>query len=379
MPDSPYFNPVVWESREFYRDAAPAAISAVERIIQAGILSNGSEVAAFEQEVASFVNTNYGIAVSSCTVGLTLAVKLLAPRKRVLVPSFTFCATALSVLWNESQIVFGKIDPETFNLDFEWAKKMVANHHVDAILFLATAGSVAGLVQFQDLADFYGIPLIIDAAGALGSHDGSSLLSSKANIVSVVSFASKKPLPIGEGGMLLTNNSDIADALRRLRVYGSIDGYYCVETGLNGRMSEINAAIGREFLKHLPEVLQKRRIVAMRIAKESQSIVRWQRVDYAQQSSYADLLCVVDRLLRPILLASFNQAGIEAVPFYDPPVARHPAFRFSQLISLCAEVSEQLEDLAGTTFAFRPTSSYTDAHAKQIIGLLKSLTPNAQR
>jgi dTDP-4-amino-4,6-dideoxygalactose transaminase len=358
--------------REFYYDELPSISEAVHRVLRRADLSNGQEVAAFENECASLMRNDHGIATSSCTVGLTLAIKLLAPRARVAIPWFSFCATVLPIIWNQGIAVFGKIDERTWNLDFEWTKEALESERADAVLFLATAGNVSGLSAFEDLASFFRVPLIVDAAGALGSYDNvpPAERAMKATSVQVVSFASKKPLPIGEGGMIFTNSKDIADGLRRLRQYGSNDGYYCREVGFNGRMSEISAVIGRTFIRAFPKTLEKRRLIARSITEQTQGSMRWQQVEQASQSSYADVLGLVDADIRPLLIDSFRHIGIEAVPFYDPSVALHPAFASSGS-TIEPDVHKQLSDFAGRTFAFRPVSNLTPEHTQAIIDALR--------
>jgi dTDP-4-amino-4,6-dideoxygalactose transaminase len=247
---------------------------AVARVLRSGWLAQGPEVEAFEEEFARAVGARHGVAVSSATAALELALTLLGigPGDEVIVPSLSFIATANSVHRTGARVVFADVDPEFGNLTAD----SIAARFTDrtaAVIVVHQGGVPAPLHDIEPLCAVRGVPVIEDAACAAGArfHDRPVGASST---LAAWSFHPRKILTTGEGGMLTTESDDFARRARRLREHGAslsaaqrhnsstaaFEQY--VEPGFNMRMTDVQAAIGRVQLARLDEVVDERRMIA---------------------------------------------------------------------------------------------------------------------
>ncbi|WP_137153710.1 aminotransferase class I/II-fold pyridoxal phosphate-dependent enzyme [Rhizobium sp. FKL33] len=356
-----------WDYREYYRDWQVDVVESIALALQEPVMSIGPRVEQFEESCAAFMGGSYAVAFSSCTTGLVLSVAAAAKEGVVLMPSLSFVATVLCGIWNSLPVEFLKVDEGTLNLSPSALIERLKEGAVGAVVFVAVAGSLAGLDEIHAIANAHGIPVIVDGAGSLGST-----ISGKAAVefcdVIVVSFASKKILPIGEGGMAFTRHANVADALRTLRRYGSTDGYTAVSRGLNGRMSEVHAAIGLAQLPGLPGVLRRRRdfVRELRQATPEGRGFRWQRTGQPSANSFTDLVGVIE-FGRNDVVAELRGMGLDAFQYYDPPAPLHPAYSGKGFLPLGLDEMRQVDDLPGKLFAFRPVSSFDVKHV-QVVG-----------
>jgi dTDP-4-amino-4,6-dideoxygalactose transaminase len=254
------------------------ARNAVDRVLASGWVTTGQEVAAFEEEFADFVRARHAVAVSSCTAALELSIRglRLRPGAKVLVPAVTFCSAAHSVLHAGAQPVLVDVDPATQQVTEETAARAAhAAGGVDAMMVLHFAGAP---VPVADLASAVGLPLdrvVEDGAHGLGTWVHGRPVGGLSRATSF-SFYATKNLPIGEGGMLTTDDDALAAYARRARLHGmSRDAWarytpgsnwrYSVELdGLKANMTDVQAAIGRMQLRHLPDWQLRRRAIARR-------------------------------------------------------------------------------------------------------------------
>jgi dTDP-4-amino-4,6-dideoxygalactose transaminase len=254
-------------------------LDAVRRVIFSGWIAQGPEVAAFEHEFADYVNAPYACAVSSCTTALHLA--LLAAGvglgDEVITVSHSCIATANTIRYCGAIPVFVDVSPDTFNVDPNLIEAAIGPLTA-AILCVHQMGMPCDLARIGRIADNYSIPLIEDAACAIGSEirrDGSwERIGKPHGDAACFSFDSRKILSTGDGGMITTIHKEW-DALFRLwRQHGMsvsepignelhpmfFESY--PELGFNYRMTDVQAAIGREQLKRLPEIVERRRDMA---------------------------------------------------------------------------------------------------------------------
>jgi len=227
---------------------------AAERVVLSGRLAQGDEVRSFEREVAAFAGRAHGVAVSSGTVALSLALRALnvRPGDQVMAPSYV-CTALLHAIWAAGATpVLCDIDPETRNLDvddlvrrLDPACRAVIAPHMFGLPVAALGGVPAEVPVVEDCA----MSLGAEGVGAQGA-------------ISVCSFYATKVLTSGgEGGMVLTNSVELADAVRGLREY---DGLPAAFPRLNCKMTDLGAAIGRVQLRRLPEFVSRRREIASR-------------------------------------------------------------------------------------------------------------------
>jgi len=236
-------------------------LTAVQDIMESGMIADGPEVRSFEAEFADFCGTDQAVATTNGTTALHTALKSvgIGNDDRVLTTPFSFVASANAIRFVGAEPVFGDIDPETYNLDPETTKDILEKQDIDAILAVHLYGLPANLNLLVDLADDYDIPLIEDAAQAHGAKVGGKRVGSIGD-VGCFSFYPTKNMTTAEGGMITTDSKSVADKAEVFINHGrSETGYEHVELGHNFRMTSIAAAIGRIQLERLPDLIEKRR------------------------------------------------------------------------------------------------------------------------
>jgi perosamine synthetase len=256
-------------------------VAAAARAIRSGWVTQGPEVAAFEHEFADFVGSRYACAVSSCTTALHLALLAVGvrPGDEVITVSHSFIATANSIRYCGATPVFVDIDPATFNIDPRKVEAAIGER-ARAILCVHQMGMPCDLSTILPIADKHRIPVVEDAACAIGSEilwQGQwEKVGKPHGDVACFSFHPRKLLTTGDGGTLTTNDAETDRKFRLWRQHGMsvpdtvrhssrevvFESY--PELGFNYRMTDIQAAIGREQLKRLPEAIAERRALADR-------------------------------------------------------------------------------------------------------------------
>ncbi len=256
-----------------------AEADAARRVILSGWITQGPEVAAFEQEFAAAVGARHACAVSNCTTGLHLALLVagVKPGDEVITVSHSYIATANSVRYCGATPVFVDIDPATYNIDPALIEPAITPH-TKAILVVHQIGMPCDLQRIVPLARQRGLPLIEDAACAIGSEilwDGEwQKIGRPHGDVACFSFHPRKVVSTGDGGMITTRHAEWDKQFRLLRQHamsvpdtvrhGSaqviFESYPTV--GYNYRMTDIQAAVGREQLRRLPDLVRVRRTLA---------------------------------------------------------------------------------------------------------------------
>jgi perosamine synthetase len=250
---------------------------AVVEALRSGWVSQGPRVAEFERQFAQYVGAPEAVAVSSCTTALHLALVAagIRPGDEVLCPSLSFIATANAIVYAGAKPVFVDIDPFTFNLDPHRIENAITGR-TKAILVVHQIGLPCALNEISEIAARHGLAVVEDAACAIGSEYDGRLIGRPDSLIACFSFHPRKILTTGEGGMITTSDRDIAARLRRMRqhamnvsdlarhsantvVFESYD-----EIGYNYRMTDLQAALGLVQLERLPEMLERRRSLAMR-------------------------------------------------------------------------------------------------------------------
>lgn len=252
-----------------------AEARAVADVLKSGWVSQGPRVAEFESLIAARVGAAHGVATTSCTTALHLALVAsgIGAGDEVICPSYSFIATANAVRYAGATPVFADIDAGTWNLDPADVAKRVSSK-TKAVLAVHQVGLAADLDALKAAVP-KSVPIVEDAACAIGSLYKGRPVGSSGNI-SCLSFHPRKTISLGEGGMVLTDDQHVADRCRRLRSHGAsvsdFDRHRAQglvyeeyrELGYNYRMTDIQAAIGIEQVKRLDSLLARRRAVAAR-------------------------------------------------------------------------------------------------------------------
>ena len=235
-----------------------AEIRSVKRVLKSGNLAQGKRVSQFENEFSRFVGDRPSVAVNSGTSGLHLALLSLGigSGDEVIVPSFTFAASANSICLTGAKPVFVDVDPNTYNIDPDCILNAVTPR-TKAIMVVHLYGNPANMFQIKKIANDHGLMIIEDAAQAhLASIDGEPV--GTFGDAAIFSFYPTKNMTTGEGGMIVLKDSSSERTCRLLRNQGMIERYQNELVGFNLRMTEISAAIGIEQLKRLEEWTEKR-------------------------------------------------------------------------------------------------------------------------
>ena len=253
-------------------------VEAVAAVIRSGWVAQGPKVAEFEQAFASRVADAHGVAVSSCTTGLHLALVALGlgPGDEVVVPSLSFIATTNVVRYVGATPVFADVDGRTLNLTPETVARALTPR-TKAVIVVHQAGMPADLDAIRDVCDASDQPIHVveDAACAIGSTYRGAPVGAGSHLA-VYSFHPRKILTTGEGGMIVTADAELGERLRRLREHGmdtsatlrhdgrSVRIEHYLEPGFNYRMTDMQAAMGLVQLDRLDEVIEARRHRARR-------------------------------------------------------------------------------------------------------------------
>jgi perosamine synthetase len=247
-------------------DVGEAEIAAVTAVLRTPQLSMGSELKAFEAELARYHSMPDAVVVSSGTAALHLALLTLGigPGHEVILPSFAFLAVANVVHHVGASPVFGEIDPITLNLDPEEMERVITPR-TRAILVVHTFGIPADMEALRAVADRHGLVLIEDACEAIGAELDGRRVGGFGDLA-VLGFYPNKQITTGEGGAVLVRTEAHAAIIRRLRNQGR-DGQGWLdqhEIGYNYRLSELECALGRVQLGRIAEILEMRRAAAER-------------------------------------------------------------------------------------------------------------------
>jgi dTDP-4-amino-4,6-dideoxygalactose transaminase len=248
---------------------------AVLEVLRSGWITQGPRVGEFESAFSAYIGCRHAVAVSSCTTALQLALLAqgIGPGDEVICPSLSFIATANSIASTGATPIFCDIDLATYNLDPELVEGHITNR-TRAILVVHQVGLPAEMNALSRVAGHYGIPIIEDAACAIGSSYEGNLIGRPIGRMACFSFHPRKILTTGEGGMITTNELELAGRLRRLRQHAmslsdvarhntrTIATETYDEVGYNYRMTDMQAAIGLVQLARLPDFLQRRRALA---------------------------------------------------------------------------------------------------------------------
>jgi perosamine synthetase len=258
-----------------------AEAEAVRRPLLSGWVTQGPELEAFEREFAALVGAQHACAVSSCTTALHLALMAVGvePGSEVITVSHSFIATANSVRYCGGKPVFVDIQPDTFNIDPALIEEKI-NPRTRAILCVHQMGLPCDLKQILGIARRHKLPVVEDAACAIGSEilwEGAwEKIGKPHGDIACFSFHPRKLLTTGDGGMITTSNPDwhtqfrlwrqhsmsVPDTARHKAKEVILESYLTL--GFNYRMTDIQAAIGREQLKRLPAIIERRRYLARR-------------------------------------------------------------------------------------------------------------------
>jgi len=273
------------------------------------------------------------VAVSSCTAGLMLVLRASELSGDVVVPSFTFAATAHAVRWNGLRPVFADVDARTLTLSPAAVERAIGMH-TSAILATHVYGTPCDVEGLHRVAARNGLRLLFDAAHAFGSTRRGIRVGGFGD-AEVFSLSPTKVVVAAEGGLIATNDDLLAERCRIGRDYGNPGDYDCRFVGLNARMSELHAATALASLEDLDERLDERRRLAAAYTSALANIpgIRIPEVHSGDLSTYKDFTILIDPdefgVGAAAVAGLLREEGIETRRYYSPPVHEMVAYRTS--------------------------------------------------
>jgi len=310
-------------------------IEAVVKVLESGILTHGlgagPMVTKFEKEFAKFVGAKHAIAVNTGTAALHLALSSanIKTGDEVILPSFTFVATAEVVVLAGAKPVFVDIDPETYNISPDKIEKCITNK-TKAVMPVHLYGLPANMQPIKEIAEKHGLIIIEDAAQAHGASYKEKQLGTFAD-AACWSFYASKNMTTGEGGMVTTNDDELAEKMRFMRSHGEKEKYKSIMLGHNYHMPEIQAAMGSVQLEKLPRFLAKRRENAEKLTenlKDAEKLELPKEPDGYQHSWYLYTIRLknAEKQQRNRILEKLRQKGIDAQVYYKCPIHLMPYY-----------------------------------------------------
>lgn len=280
----------------------------------------GPQVSACEEEIAAYSGCRFGVGVSSGTDALLCGMMALGigPGDEVIVPSFTFFATAGCVSRLRAKPVFVDVDPVTFNTTAALIEPAITDR-TKLIIPVHLFGQCAEMGPIMELADRRGIAVMEDAAQTIGGTHNGRQACSMGRLGTLSFFPSKNLGGFGDGGMIATNDEALADRCRMMRNHGARPKYYHKHIGGNFRLDALQAAVVRVKLRHLPAWSKKRAENAARYDKLfAGSIVRTPRIAAGNVSIYNQYVISVPR--RDELRTHLGDKGIGCEVYYPVPL-----------------------------------------------------------
>ena len=286
-------NPSFDHSRGFIPFSRPSLgaeeEAAVLEVLRSGWLTTAEKALRFEAEFASYVGAEHAVAINSGTAGLQLALEAIGvgPGDRVVTTPYTFTATAEVIRYLGADPVFVDIEPDSYNIDPERVAEVLDDERVKCVIPVHLGGDLCRMDRLLELTQKRGIPIIEDAAHAFPSRAKWGYAGT-AGVAGMYSFYANKTITTGEGGMIVTNDNDLAQRIRIMRLHGidraiwdrytsaeAVAGvqpweYDVIAPGFKYNMPDTAAAIGLVQLKKAEEFLEKRRAIALRYIRELQ-------------------------------------------------------------------------------------------------------------
>lgn len=291
------------------------------------LTNNGPLVQELESKIASLHGVKHCVAMSNGTIALEIAIRALGMSGEVIVPSYTFVATAHALFWQGITPVFADIDPTTHNLDPSAVQRMITPR-TTGIIGVHLWGRPAPVQALQRIADENGLQLMYDSAHAFScSVDGTSI--GGFGRCEVLSFHATKVYNTFEGGAVLTNEDDLAETMRLMRNFGFAGFDNVIHPGTNGKMPEINAAMGLVNLRSLSDFIAKNQRNYEHYTRllSPNDDIRLVRFDAENNPNYQYVVVEVDPSIRDRVVSGLNAQNILARKYFWPGAHRMKPYR----------------------------------------------------
>lgn len=303
----------------------------LEQIWASKVLTNGGPFhRQLEVELANFLGVPHISLLTNATVALVTALQAMRISGEVITTPYSFVATAHSLLWNGIKPVFVDIDPQTYNIDPDKIESAITPN-TTAIMPVHCYGRPCDTEAIQRIADNYNLRVIYDAAHAFGvQHQGQSVLN--AGDLSILSFHATKVFNTFEGGAIICQDLRTKQHIDHLKNFGFVNEVTVAASGINGKMSEFNAALGLLQLKHMPKVLDRRAHIDA-LYRERLAVIdgietpSWPEQDRVNWSYFPIRVKPHFGLSRDALYEALKQQGISGRRYFYPLISEFPMYR----------------------------------------------------
>ncbi|WP_020592914.1 DegT/DnrJ/EryC1/StrS family aminotransferase [Kiloniella laminariae] len=325
--------------------------AAIQKVIHHGQFIMGPEVREFEIALEKYTGAHYAISCANGTDALSLALMAMdiRPNDVIFVPAFTFAATAEAVALLGAVPYFVDVDEKSFLLDQTSLKRSILDAQTRGlrprgIIAVDLFGSVPDYETIQIIAKENNLFVIADAAQSIGGARGSKQVGTMADITTTSFFPSKPLGAYGDGGAVLTDNAEIAESIKSLRIHGKGKNKYDnIRIGMNSRLDTLQAAILIEKLKILPEEIEARQKISDYYSERLPKPIKKQDIPITIKSAWAQYtICstnrdrIRDRLLRK---------GVPTAVYYPTPLNKLQAYRDYPIDPLGLYISQKLSHL----------------------------------
>ena len=297
----------------------------IKKVLEHGRYILGPEVQELEESLADFVDVKHCIGVSSGTDALLIALMALEiqPGDEVVTSAFSFIATAEVIALLGAKPVFVDINPRTYNIDFDNLNDAITEN-TKAIIPVSLYGQCADFDEINKIANEYSIPVIEDAAQSFGATYKEKKSCSLSRI-GVTSFFPSKPLGCyGDAGAIFTDDDELANIIKQIRMHGEDRRYHHVRIGVNGRLDTLQAAVLLAKLKIFPEEIEVKNQIAKRYDELLSNTVEIPYIEPHNKSVYAQYTIKVGN--RDVLVSEMQEKNLPTAIHYPMPLSDQPIF-----------------------------------------------------
>jgi dTDP-4-amino-4,6-dideoxygalactose transaminase len=315
-----------------YNELRSEIDAAIKRVMESQQFILGTEVQALEQEIAAYSNTRHAIGCASGSDALLLSLMALdiKPDDEVITTPYTFFATAGSIARLGAKPIFVDIEPDTFNIDISKVEAAITSR-TRAIIPVHLFGQCVDMNALIELANYHHIPIIEDAAQAIGSEDKGRRAGSIGLMGCLSFFPTKNLGGAGDGGMIVTSDDELAARLRILRIHGGATEYHYKFLGINSRLDALQAAILRVKLPHLDNWTNRRIENALTynrlFAELNLSNIRLPTIREGTRHIFNQYVVRVSER-RDDLLNYLRQNGVDVKIYYPVPLHLQECFHY---------------------------------------------------
>jgi dTDP-4-amino-4,6-dideoxygalactose transaminase len=302
----------------------------IEDILNSRMITNSKFVSQLENEVSDFLKVKNVIALSNCTTGLMLLLNALEMKGEIITPSFSFSATCLSIIWAGAKPILVDCHPTKWTIDPESIKEKI-NSKTSGIIATHIFGNPCDIQTLEEICQDHKIKLIFDSAHGAGAIYHDKRIGNFGNGESF-SMSPTKVLTAGEGGLVTTNDDDLARKIKIGRNYANPGDYNTEYIGLSGRLAEFNAILALYSLKILEKNVKNRQTLVKEYKNNLDSIpgIRFQSIEKESLSSYKDFSILINEnkfgVSRDKLYIALEKENIMTKKYFDPPIHEQKAF-----------------------------------------------------